>query len=182
MIPKKVFFTSGVGQDKKELYSFESALREAGIAQFNLVQVSSILPPNCEEISKEEGLGILKQFPGSIIFVVLARHSSNEKNRLISASVGVAKPRDSYSYGYLSEHHAFGQDSDEAGTFSEELAASMLASTLGIQFDVNSNYDEKKEIFRMSDKIVETKNITSSAIVAKDNIFTTVVALAVFIL
>jgi arginine decarboxylase len=180
MIPNKIFFTKGVGSDKKKLQSFEKALRDAGIAQFNLVTVSSILPPHCTELSREEGLKKLK--PGQIVFVVMAKNSSKEENRLLSASIGAAKPKDPNSYGYLSEHHAFGQNEKKAGDFSEDLAASMLASTLGIPFDLDSAYDEKKEIFRMSDKIVETKSVTACTAVSEDGVYTTVVSAAVFII
>ena len=180
LVPKYVFFTKGIGSDKKELQSFESALLNAGISHLNIVQVSSIFPPNCKEISKEEGSSMLK--PGQIVFVVLARHCSNEKNRLISASIGVAKPKDENHYGFLSEHHSFGQDEETAGNFAEDLAASMLASTLGIDFDIDAAYDEKREIFHMSDKIVETKSTTASCIVENDGIFTTALAAAVFII
>ena len=180
MIPKLVFFTTGVGQDRKELQSFESALRDAGISRFNLVKVSSILPPNCVEIPREEGLKYLK--PGQIVYLVLAKNSSKEKNKLISAAIGVAKPRDENHYGYLSEHHSFWQDEQAVGDFSEDLAASMLASSLGIPFDIDANYDEKREIFHMSNKIVETKSFTSSAIIEEEGIYTTVLAAAIFIL
>ena len=57
----------------------------------------------------------------------------------------------------------------------------MLASTLGIPFDIDAVYDEKREIFMLSDQIVETKNITSCATVRKQGEYTTVVAAAVFI-
>lgn len=179
-VPKKVFFTKGVGYHQKELQSFELALRDAGIAKFNLVAVSSILPPNCDEVSRDVGLTFLK--PGQIVHLVMARNCSSEKNRLISASIGVAKPKDHNRYGYLSEHHTFGEDEHMAGDFSEDLAASMLASTLGIEFNEETAYDEKRQIFMLSDQIVETKNITSCATVRKANEYTTVVAAAVFIL
>ncbi|MCD6237506.1 MAG: pyruvoyl-dependent arginine decarboxylase, partial [Thermoplasmata archaeon] len=68
MIPEAVFFTRGVGRHKEKLQSFEMALRDAGIAKFNIVRVSSILPPNCKLISREEGLKRLK--PGQIIYCV----------------------------------------------------------------------------------------------------------------
>ena len=180
LLPKYVFFTRGVGVHEKELQSFESALRDAGISQFNLVQVSSILPPNCKEITREEGLEMMK--PGQIVFCVLARNCSNEKSRLVSASIGVAKPKDEEHYGYLSEFHTFGKEERTTGDFAEDLAASMLASTLGIPFDENENYDEKREIFMLSDKIVETKSITACAEVEEENLYTTTVASAVFIL
>lgn len=180
MIPKYVFFTKGVGRAKKSLQSFEAALRDAGISTLNLVQVSSILPPNCQEIPREQGLGMLK--PGQIVYLVLAKHSSNEKNRLISASIGVAQPKDENHYGYLSEHHSFGQDEESASDFAEDLAASMLASTLGIPFDPDEAYDKRREIFLMSDKIVKTMSHTATAVVEKDGEFTTVISAAVFII
>jgi arginine decarboxylase len=108
--------------------------------------------------------------------------STNEPNRMISASVGLAVPAEPNHYGYLSEHHAYGETDEKSGDYAEDLAASMLASTLGIEFDPEKNYDERKEIFRMSGKIVKTRNTTQSAIGDKRGLWSTVVAAAVFIL
>ncbi len=180
MIPKNFFLTKGVGKHKDELASFELALRDAGIEKFNLVVVSSILPPNCKPINKADGLQQLK--PGSIVFVVMSRNASNEPNRLIAASVGAAIPSDSNQYGYLSEHHSFGETDEKAGEYAEDLAASMLASTLGVEFDVNSAWNEKEQIFKLSEKIVKTMNITQSAICDKNGLWTTVVTAAVLII
>jgi arginine decarboxylase len=180
MVPKKVFLTKGVGKDKEKLTSFEKALRDAGIAQFNLVSISSIFPPGCKLIPKKEGLKLLK--PGQIVYVVLSRNSTNEPHRLITASVGIAIPKDPNQYGYLSEHEGFGETEEKAGDYAEDLAATMLATILGLEFDPESSYDEKKEIWKMSGRIVKTTNITQSAIGDKNGLWTTVVAAAVFIL
>lgn len=177
-VPKKIFFTKGVGTHKEELHSFELALRDAGIEKCNLVQVSSILPPGCKVISKAQGLRELQ--PGAITFCVMSRCCTNEPRRLLAASVGLAVPADRKTYGYISEHHAYGKTEKEAGDYAEDLAAAMLASTLGIDFDVDESWDEKKEIFKISGKIVRTLNVTQSTI-CKDNKFTTVIAVAVFI-
>ncbi len=179
MIPKSFFLTKGVGKHKDQLASFELALRDAGIERFNIVSVSSILPPNCKQISKTDGLQQLQS--GSVVFVVISRNASNEPNRLIAASVGVAIPSDSSQHGYLSEHHSFGETDEKAGDYAEDLAASMLASTLGIEFDVNSAWNEKEHLFKMSEKIVKTMNISQSAICDKNGLWTTVVTSAVFI-
>lgn len=179
-VPKRVFFTKGVGTHKKELHSFELALRDAGIEKFNLVQVSSIFPPGCKVVSKS--YGVKKLSPGQIVFCVMSRLCSNEPRRLMASSVGCAIPTDRKLYGYLSEHHAYGQNDSAAGDFAEDLAAAMLASTLGIELDENLGWDEKKEIYRISDQIVKTTNITQSAIVKSDGRYTTVVAAAVLIL
>lgn len=179
-VPKRVFFTKGVGTHKKELHSFELALRDAGIEKLNLVQVSSIFPPGCKVLPRS--VGMKKLSPGQVTFCVMSKLNSNEPRRLLAASVGCAIPTDRKLYGYLSEHHAYGQTDGVAGDYAEDLAAAMLASTLGIELDENLGWDEKKEIYRISDKIVKTTNITQSAIVKSDGSYTTVVAAAVLIL
>jgi arginine decarboxylase len=178
-VPTKLFFTRGVGIHRHKLQSFEGALRKAGIAQVNLVEVSSIMPPNAKIIPKSAGIKELR--PGQIVFTVMARAETNEPNRLVASSVGLATPADKSQYGYLSEHHSFGETERKCGDYSEDLAASMLASTLGIEFNPDTDYDERKEIFRMSGRIVKTSSITQSAKGNKDGLWTTVVAAAVLL-
>ena len=178
-IPTKMFFTKGVGVHKDRLAAFELALRRAGIEMCNLVSVSSILPPDCKIISKEEGLSLLK--PGQITFVVLAKNETNEPNRLISAAIGLALPKGNNSYGYLSEHYSFGETAQKAGDYAEDLAATMLATTLGIEFDPETAWDERKQVYKASGKIFKTTQVCQSTEGNKDGLWTTVVAAAVFI-
>lgn len=178
LVPKKMFFTNGVGRHPYELRSYELALRDAGIEKCNLVHVSSIYPPGCKLIPRTEGLREI--YPGMITFAVMARATSNEPRRLIAASIGCAIPSNNSDYGYLSEHHSFGQNEKEAGDQAEDLAAAMLASTLGIEYDENKSWDEKEESFKLNDKIFKTMNVTQSGIVEKGG-YTTVVASAVLL-
>lgn len=179
MVPKKIFLTKGVGVHKDKLASFELALRDAGIEKCNLVCVSSIFPPNCKIISKKEGVKLLNA--GEITYCVMARNDNNEANRLISASIGLAIPKDNNQYGYLSEHHAFGEKGEKAGEYAEDLAATMLATTLGIDFDSDTAWQEREQVYKSSGYIFKTTNITQSAEGNKDNLWTTVIAVAVFI-
>lgn len=174
-----MFLTKGVGEHREELQSFELALRHAGIQMLNIVSVSSIFPPSCEIITREKGLAEVT--PGQITFCVMARCSSNEPRRQIAASIGVAIPSDTSLYGYLSEHHSYGQTDEEAGDYAEDLAAAMLASTLGVEFDEDESWDNKRQIWKISGKIVRTMNITQSARVGKDGKYKTVVAAAVLL-
>lgn len=176
-VPKEIFLTKGIGRHKEKLASFEEALRDARIAAYNIVPVSSIFPPHCKIISKEKGVKLLK--PGQILHCVISRNTCNEAHRLISASVGVAIPKDPNQHGYLSEHHSFGETDKQSGDYAEDLAALMLSTTIGIDFDNDTTWDQKEEIWKMSGKIVKTTNITQSAICA-DDVWTTVVAAAVF--
>jgi arginine decarboxylase len=179
MIPRYFFLTRGVGKHREQLQSFELALRDAGIQHCNLVKVSSIVPPGCRKVSRDEALKLLK--PGEITHVVLARASTNEPHRLLASSVGVAIPSRESDYGYLSEHHSFGQTDETAGDYAEDLAATMLATTMGIPFDPEKAWDERKQIFKTSKLIIKTTNITQSATGDKKGLWTTVIAAAVFI-
>jgi len=177
--PTKIFFSKGVGRHKDYLQSFELSLRDAGIEKCNIVNVSSIYPPGCKRIPKDEGIRQLNA--GQITFCVVARNATNEPNRLIAASIGVAQPADDSAYGYLSEHHPFGETDERAGEYAEDLAASMLATTLGVQFDPYTNWDEREKLFKMSGKIVRTFNVTQSAEGDKNGLWTSVIALAVLL-
>jgi len=178
VVPKSAFVTKGVGKHKEKLTSFEMALRDARIAEFNLVKVSSIFPAKCKLIPASGGLKLLK--PGQVVYVVMSENATDEPNRLVAASVGMAIPKDPNRYGYLSEHHSFGQNDTLAGEYAEDLAAYMLATILGAPFDPDKSYDEQKDIWKISGHTVKTRNVTQSAVGDKNGLWTTVVAAVVF--
>ena len=180
LVPSEIFFTKGVGKHKNRLQSFELALRQAGIEKCNLVRVSSILPPACKIITKNRG--ITKLHAGEITYVVLAEASTNEPSRLVGAGVGLAVPAQGEQYGYISEHHGYGMKEKRLSDFVEDMAATMLATTLGIEFDPDTAYDERKEIYRMSGKIVRTQACVKTAEGDKNGLWTTVVSAAVMLL
>ncbi len=179
MIPNRIFFTKGVGVNKDRLASFEAALRDAKIHKYNLVYVSSIFPPGCKAITVDEGLKFLS--PGQILHCVMAKSETNEPSRLISAAIGVALPQDKERYGYLSEHHAFGEKGEKSGDYAEDLAATMLATTMGLEFDPDQNWDERKQVYKASGNIFQTRHVVQSAEANKDGLWTTVLAAAVLI-
>ncbi len=178
-VPKKLFFTKGIGVHREKLTSFEQALRNAGIAPFNLVAVSSIYPAGCKIIPPEDGLKEL--IPGQIVHAVYSRSQTCEPNRRIASSIGVARPKDEKLYGYLSEHHSHGETAEQAGNYAEDLAAEMLATILGVEFDPDSSWDEKRQHWQISDKIVETRNITAAATGDENGRWTTVLTAAVLL-
>ena len=178
LVPTKIFLTKGLGRHKYQLKSFEESLRKAGIAQQNLVQVSSILPPKCKVISRENGLKRLK--PGEICYCVMARSDTNEHGRMLASSIGVAVPRDRDQWGYLSEVHGYGMDQRAAADMAEDLAAAMLGTTLGLEVDPNKAWSEKEQVYKSSGLIIRTTNITQTARGQKE-LWTTAVALAVYL-
>lgn len=177
-VPTKAFLTKGIGRHREKLTSFELALRNAKVAKYNLVRVSSIWPPHCQMVSAEEGVAGLR--PGQIVFAVVAESSTNEPSRRASASIGLATPADESHYGYISEHHAFGQTEVVAGEYAEDLAASMLATVLGVPFDPDDAWDQRREQWILSGEIVDSQNITSVAECSDDGLWVTVVAAVVF--
>ncbi|MCE5251802.1 arginine decarboxylase, pyruvoyl-dependent [bacterium] len=178
-VPREVFLTRGVGVHKFRLSSFEDALRNAGVANQNLVSVSSILPPGCKIISKEEGLS--KMTPGSIRFTVIARIDTDEHDRRIAASIGIAQPKETSKWGYLSEVHGFGLTHRQTGDMAEDLAASMLGTTLGIEINPDEAWVEREKLYKATGLIVHTSNITQTAS-GKSGLWTTAVAMAVFLI
>lgn len=175
--PARMFLTRGVGRHREKLTSFELALRNAGIASFNLVTVSSIFPPGCKLVPRHKGLAELEN--GEIVFSVLSRNATNEPHRLIGCSIGIAIPKDIQRYGYLSEHHSYGMKQKAEGDYAEDLAATMLASTFGIDINIDQAWDERKEHWKIAGHIVKTTNITQTT-VGKSGLWTSVVAAAVF--
>ena len=167
LVPKKIFFVKGKGfSTNSELHSFEQALRDAGIEKFNIVKVSSIIPPFCEEVSKDEGLKELKT--GQVVYSVMSKISSNKKDKEICASIGAAKPVNAEDYGYLSEKNSIAEDPGKVAEITKALATEMLATTLGVTFDPNLN--------------IKTKSFTESTKVRKNGEWATVIAAAIFIL
>ncbi len=163
MTPRRLFFTKGAGKHRARSVSFEMALREAGIAQYNLVEVSSIFPPDCKIIPAEEGIKHLS--PGEIVFCVMSRNSTDEPHPLMASSIGLAIPAKKDRYGYLLEHQSFGEEAEAAGEYAESLAVEMLTTKLAEE----------------PDGIDETLNITQTASSEGNGLWTTTVAVAVFV-
>jgi arginine decarboxylase len=130
-------------------------------------------------VTREEGLAAVE--PGEVVFVVLAEMATDEPGRRVVSSIGVAVPADPAQYGYLSEHHAFGQTDTEASDYAEDLAAGMLATVLGVPFDLDRDYNERKEQYRVGGLIVDSTSITQTATGDELGRWTTVVAAAVLI-
>ncbi len=179
LVPTKVFLSKGVGSHRYQLKSFEDALRQAGVAQQNLVQVSSILPPKCKIIGCDSGLKML--VPGQISYCVMARSDTNEHGRMIASSIGIAVPKNQNNWGYISEVHGHGMSRQEAADLAEDLAADMLGTTLGLEVDPDKAWSEKEQVYKTSGLIIRTSNITQTAR-GQEGLWTTTVAIAMLLL
>ena len=180
LVPRQLFFTRGTGKHRHKLQSFEEALRNAGIAHFNLVRVSSIFPPGCRIISRSRGIEQLS--PGEIAFCILVESRTDEPNRLACAGIGLALPADRSKHGYISEHHGFGMTRRVCADYVEDMAASMLATTEGIDLDPDKAYNERKDLYRAQGLVVKTRAVVQTVEGDKNGLWTTALAAAVLIL
>ena len=108
------------------------------------------------------------------------RNATDEKNRLVGSAVGMAFPADKSNYGYISEHTAFGAEEQEIGDFAEDLASTMLATTLGIDFDPETAYDERRQTYLMSGKIIDSASMPCVT-TGESGMWTTTISAVVFI-
>jgi arginine decarboxylase len=178
IVPAKVFLVRGAGRHKEKLVSFEKALREAGIAPYNLVRVSSIYPPHCRYVAKAAGLKLLE--PGQILFVVLSENATDDPRQLVTASIGMAVPDDPSHYGYLAEHSDTGKSARDTSRHCEYLAAEMLATKLGERLQAPGAAGPDKA-FRISNGLsLKTRSVTQGA-KGEAGLWTTVVAAAVLV-
>lgn len=179
LVPGRLFLTRGSGRHREKLISWELALHDAGISSFNLVRVSSIFPPRCKLVSREEGLKAL--VPGQVVFAVLSNKATSEPGRLIAASIGLAAPRDSSRHGYLSEHHSFGETAATAGDHAENVAVQMLSASLGLPSPEDDAGDDGKRRWERCGEFAETTSIAQCATGDRGGLWTTVVAAAVLL-
>ena len=177
MIPKKLFLTKGKGVHAHRLQSFELALRDAGIETCNLVHVSSIIPPNCNIISQEEGIQNIK--PGQITFCVLAVHRTKRKHQQIGASIGLARPKNRDIHGYIAEHHQNQCSPDSIKKHAEELALRMLSTTVG--FTGKQKFEKNDQQLTSFQKDCEIDSIFEYESDTVKDKWTTVLAAAVFL-
>lgn len=179
LVPKGVFLTRGVGIHKERLNAFSLALRDARIEKLNLVSVSNVLPPGCKLLTSDEGVAELHD--GQIAFCVMARQESDQPGQLLAASVGMAVPGSRKAHGIVAEHQSFEETEEEAQRSAEQLAISRLASTLGVDFDPQRDFDPRKQGFRISDSVVKSQTTVQSARAHKSGKWTCCVAAAVFV-
>jgi len=180
LVPVQAYLTRGVGVHREELVAFEIALRDAGIAAQNLVAVSSILPPACELVAREEAEKHL--MPGQILHVVMSREETDEPHRAVGASIGIARPRDTSRHGFIAEHGGFGLGEDELRTHAEDLASTMLASTMGVDVDADLPPRERARLFEEAGVVDFRDSVVATARGDERGRTTCVVAAAVFVM
>jgi arginine decarboxylase len=179
-VARKLFLTKGIGRHEDRLVSLALAVRNARIAQFNLVHVSGgILPPRCELITAQEGLRRLS--PGQIVHALVSTAATNEPHRVVAASTAVAMPKDRSRPGCVATRDSAGEAEQQAAQRTEELAVAQLAALTGIELDRRAAYDAHQDLWTLAGDVIITRSVTQSVAGDRGGTWTSVLAAALFL-
>lgn len=108
MIASKYRIGSGVGASASPLVAFDKALIDAGVGNYNLVRLSSILPAGCVKVDRID----LEE--GSLLPTAYATISSSRKGDSLVSVIGVGIPKDRNNVGVIMEYSAINQSREDA--------------------------------------------------------------------
>lgn len=95
--PKKFKIDSGSATAKQDLVAFDKALISAGISNYNLLRVSSILPIGCQQAE------VVDKKEGSALLVAYGTYTSNIPGETIASAIGIGIPEDANQVGVIME-------------------------------------------------------------------------------
>lgn len=125
----KINIASGTGVGPTELSAFDHGLVNAGVANFNLIYLSSVLPPNSDVKVREEKLKPVGSW-GDRLYVVMAQERTSQRNQEVWAGIGwMQDPKT--KRGLLVEHQGHNEDEVRADIKSSLEA---LAQNRGMKF------------------------------------------------
>lgn len=104
-LPQRVILTAGKGIGSTPLTAFDAALLDAGIGDFNLVQVSSIVPADAQVCCLEGDAGryLSSLIRGTLVPVVYGTMASSYIGQTVSSAIAVGLPRDRTKTGVIFE-------------------------------------------------------------------------------
>lgn len=105
---RKIYIVSATGEGRTEISAFDNALHNAGIANYNLITLSSIIPPNTEVEIVDKLTWNDKEF-GDRLYCVMARQITSVFGEFASAGIGWAQNKKD-GRGLFVEHHAESHD------------------------------------------------------------------------
>jgi arginine decarboxylase len=105
--PTKITLVSGTGEGETFLTAFDRALLDAGIGDFNLIKVSSIVPPNARFVE-------LPDIPkGALVPTVYSKIDSAIPGEVISACVGAGISDEGFGLLYEFSHQGTAAAAEE---------------------------------------------------------------------
>ena len=166
-VPTRVFFTSGVGFHKTQRVAMQHAMREAGLADCNLVKISSVIPPACQVVTRERGLRMLEA--GAIAHAVIAQGVTKEPHQRVSVALCWGQPDREDLPGYITEieeEEANGKSEQTAIDEAGEALTAMLAEKIGAKVDAPKVWGQRgrERRLRIGGVNVRVGSIAESAV------------------
>lgn len=111
-LAKEYCISTGLGVSYKRLPSFDKALLDAGVGNYNLVRLSSILPAKCKEVPVNVLKYLVKE--GSLLPVAYSTISSSQYGQMLVSTIGVGIPKDDENVGVIMEFSALDMTEEKA--------------------------------------------------------------------
>lgn len=141
---KECCISRGKGESANGLPSFDKALLDAGVGNYNLVRLSSILPAECEWVDVKDIALHIKE--GSLLPTAYSTITSDVEGDVIVSTIGVGIPVDKSKVGVIMEY--------STKNVTEEEALKTLHSMIVEAFDVRGWELEYTKETSISDKVV----------------------------
>lgn len=125
----KINVSAGTGVGPTEISAFDHALVNAGVANFNLIYLSSVVPPNSQIVVKDGKLNPIGNW-GDRLYVVMAQKRTNQRNQEVWAGIGWMQDHES-KQGLFVEHEGHSEEEVRAD-IKNSLEA--LAANRGMKF------------------------------------------------
>ena len=126
----KIKITSGIGEGATQLSAFDSALNNAGVANYNLIRLSSVIPPNTKlEVSNKPLTNLPGQW-GDRLYVVMAEQRAHVPNEEAWAGIGWVQDEKT-GKGLFVEHEG---SSEKAVRNDIRQSLETLMQTRGVDF------------------------------------------------
>ncbi|MFL5560997.1 MAG: pyruvoyl-dependent arginine decarboxylase [Gemmatimonadaceae bacterium] len=166
-VPSRVFFVSGVGVHAQERVAFQHAMRAAGVADSNLVKVSSVIAPGCQIIPAAEGRSLLR--PGNIVHAVVGTAKTDEPHQRVTTALAWAKPARRGVPGYIAEIEEDMAKGKSEKSAMEQVAAEVLeilAMRLRVKVDAERLWSRRgrSRTVRMGGTDVQVGALCASAV------------------
>lgn len=122
--------SKSVGTGPTKLAAFDSALNSAGVANYNLIRLSSVIPPRTDIVQADKPLDNLPGAWGDRLYVVMAEIRVDKPNEQAWAGIGWVQDADTRQ-GLFVEHEGY-SEGEVRSDIEQSLTA--LMATRGIDY------------------------------------------------
>jgi len=178
IVPKQMFFTKGVGYHRNKLQALNQRFVMPASRSATLLRYRASSRRNVRLSLRPRGSRNSKQGKSPSLFLPRGDSGTKPSGFCIRRSCTTEKQEAIRLY---QRTPWFWPDSQEGFDFAEDLAATMLASTLGIELDPDKDWNERKMVYQVGERQFVSRSTAQTARGHKDSLWTTVIACAVML-